>query len=87
MAVPGEIPDTIPLLVTVATAVFVLVQVPPVLGDKVVVLPTQIFVGPLTEATVGCVIVKTSLESETHPEFVFVNINRTVPADTAVIIP
>ena len=38
---PAETPVTSPALVTVALVASLLVQVPPVVGDNVIVLPTQ----------------------------------------------
>lgn len=52
VAVPADIPVTMPLFVTVATPVLLLVQVPPVVGDKVVLAPTQMLLDPVM-LTVG----------------------------------
>lgn len=87
VAVPGDTPVTVPSFVTVATVLFVLDHVPPVFGESEEVFPTQMVVGPLTETVVGCTTVNTLLESETHPEFVLVKINCTLPGDLPVIIP
>jgi hypothetical protein len=40
VAVPADIPVTTPALVTEAINGLLLIQVPPVVGDKVIVLPT-----------------------------------------------
>ena len=48
VTLPIVMPVTSPALVTVAIAVLLLVQVPPVVGDKVVVLPRQTEEAPLT---------------------------------------
>jgi hypothetical protein len=47
VAVPPLTPVTTPALVTVATAVLLLVHVPPVVGLKAVVEPTQIVLPPV----------------------------------------
>ena len=47
VAIPPDTPVTIPASVTVATDVLLLVHVPPVVGDKVVVVPTHIAVDPV----------------------------------------
>ena len=52
VAVPAEMPVTIPPLVTVATLVLLLTQVPPDVGDNVVVEPSQILALPVI-LTVG----------------------------------
>lgn len=52
MAVPCPTAVTTPPLVTVATAVLLLAQVPEVEGDKVVVAPIQMLFGPVI-LTVG----------------------------------
>lgn len=44
---PEATPVTTPALVTVATALLLLAQVPPEVGDKVVVAPTQITFEPV----------------------------------------
>lgn len=51
LALPNAKPVTTPLFVTEATAGLLLTQVPPVAGDKVVVLPIQIEAGPLMLTT------------------------------------
>jgi hypothetical protein len=45
-------PVTIPALVTLATEGLLLTHVPPVDGERVVVVPTHILVGPVTETGV-----------------------------------
>ena len=52
VAVPGETPVTIPPLLTVAIDPSELDQVPPVVGSKVVVVPTQIKLSPVI-VTIG----------------------------------
>jgi hypothetical protein len=54
VAVPPETPVTTPPDVTVAIALLLLAQVPPEVGDKLVVLPAQIEVLPVI-LTVGVV--------------------------------
>ena len=48
VAVPALTPVMTPALVTVAIALSLLVQVPPVVGDNVAVLPTQTDAGAVT---------------------------------------
>lgn len=47
VAVPADTPVTTPALDTVATAGALLAQVPPEVGDNVVVLPAQMVFGPV----------------------------------------
>ena len=47
VAVPPETPVTTPAFVTVATALLLLAQVPPVVGESVVVEPTHIEFDPV----------------------------------------
>jgi len=54
VADPTATPVTTPLFVTVAIALLLLIQVPPVIGDRVVMPPGQMEVGPVME-TVGAV--------------------------------
>jgi hypothetical protein len=77
VAVPAETPLTSPALVTVATAALVLAQVPPVMGDKVVVLPTQTEAGAVTT---GKVLTVTEAVVALHPLAVLVKVNVAVPA-------
>jgi hypothetical protein len=51
VACPGPTPNTIPSLLTVAIALLLLVQIPPELGDKVVVVSAHIVLGPDTVTT------------------------------------
>lgn len=84
VALPLDTPVTIPELLTVATKGLLLDHTPPVEGESVVVVPTQIDVEPVTSA--DCPITVTGLEgSEEHPSVVYVNV--TVPAEIAVTIP
>lgn len=53
VTVPEVTPVTTPPFVTVAIEVLLLVQVPPELGESVVVLPTQILDEPVI-LTLGC---------------------------------
>jgi hypothetical protein len=63
VAVPAETPVTTPASVTVATAGLLLDQVPPVFGDKVVVVPTQIVLKPVMLTTGGAVMVTAAVGS------------------------
>ena len=62
VAVPAEIPCTIPELLTEATEGFRLVQVPPTVGVKVVNEPAHMEVGPEI-LTVGFPLTVTSAEA------------------------
>jgi hypothetical protein len=48
VTVPADTPVITPEFVTVALAVLLLIQVPPVVGDNVAVLPTQTDAGAVT---------------------------------------
>ncbi len=85
-AVPTEIPFTTPALVTVAIVLLLLVQVPPVVGDKVVVPFMQIEVGPVIVATGQSLTVTTEVAGEAQPP-VFVKINVALPAAIPLTIP
>ena len=72
VAVPAEMPVTTPTLLTVATAGFVLTQVPPATGERVVVNPIQILLTPVM-LTVGVgFTVTAAVGAETQPVVVFV---------------
>ena len=75
---------TTPALVTVATAVLLLVHVPPLVGDSVAVLPTHTDAGAVT---VGSALTVTDEVVLLHPVVPSVNVNVTLPADTPVITP
>lgn len=84
---PAETPVTTPPLVTVAIAGLLLLQVPPVVGDKVVVLPTQMLLLPVM-LTIGAAFTVTApVGSEIQPVNPSVNVNVTVPADIPVTTP
>ena len=73
-------------MVIVAIKGLLLVQVPPVVGDKVVVLPTQMVGG--VAVTIGlATTVKVFVGSDEHPEEVCVQINVVVPGINPVTIP
>ena len=61
--VPEDNPLTIPELVTVATALLLLLHVPPVPGDNVIVLPTHTEAGAETTGN-GFTFTRTLCESE-----------------------
>lgn len=84
---PAETPVTVPSLATVAMAGLLLVQVPPVVGDKVVVAPTQIVLEPVMLTTGGAVIVTEAVGLETQPVLVLVNVKVALPAVTPVTTP
>ena len=84
VALPAETPVTTPALVTVATAVLLLVHVPPVVGDKVMVLPTQTAAGAVTTGKAFTV-----TDDVVLLQFVvvFVKVNVALPAETPVTTP
>ena len=87
LAVPAPTPVTIPALVTVATEVLLLTQVPPVEGESVVVVPTQIAGEPVILATGFATTVIALVAFEMHPVDVSVKVNVAVPAPTEVTTP
>ena len=87
VTLPEAIPVTTPVLVTVAMVELEEDHVPPVEGDKVVVLPAQMVVGPVTDTT-GLPFTVTGPEAlETQPVVELVNVNVAVPEVTPVTIP
>jgi hypothetical protein len=69
VAFPGDIPVTIPELVTVATEVLLLIQVPSASGDKVVVSPIQTEELPVISTTGDSLIVTVvTPEVAEHPD-------------------
>jgi len=76
VTVPALTPVTTPALVTVATALLLLAQVPPVFGVTLAVLPTQTSVAPPVTGAPGTVVITTFvLEGEVQLfEFVTVNV-------------
>jgi len=84
VTMPADTPVTTPALVTVALAVLLLVHVPPVVGDKVIVLPTHT---AEPAVTVGNAFTVTEEVVLLHPVVVWVKVNVTVPADTPVTTP
>lgn len=87
VAVPPAIPVTTPALVTDATAALLLTHVPPVVGDNVVVAPSQIVDAPVM-LTVGLAIIVTAFVAfETHPVAVLVKVKVVVPAAIPVTNP
>jgi hypothetical protein len=86
VTLPADTPVTTPAFVTVAIAVLLLVHVPPVVGDKVVVVPTQILELPVIEAVGFALMVTAGVLFDTHPA-VLVKVNVTVPAATPVTTP
>jgi hypothetical protein len=71
-------------LVTVATAVLLLAQVPPVEGDKVIVLPAHN--EDAEELTVGRTFTVTAEVVALHPEVASVKVKVTLPAATPVAV-
>ena len=87
LAVPCATPVTIPELLTVAMDELLLDHVPPEVGERVVVVPTQILVGPVIFTTGRAVTVSGAEARETQPVDVLVNVKVTVPAAIAVTTP
>ena len=87
VTVPAETPVTTPALVTVATDGLLLVQVPPEVGDKVVVNPSQMLLDPVMLTTGRALTVMPGVGSEVHPVAVSVKVNVAVPAETPVTTP
>jgi hypothetical protein len=81
---PTEIPVTVPVLSTVATPGLLLIHVPPEVGDNTSVAPTQKVVGAVNTGN-GLTI--TGFVVLVHPPVALVNVNSTVPADTALTKP
>lgn len=87
LAVPPETPVTNPALLTVATVGLLEVQVPPVAGDNVVVLPSQMLLLPVMETEGLAFTVTALLGSEIQPAVVMVKTKVAVPALTPVTTP
>jgi hypothetical protein len=88
VAVPADIPVTKPALVTVAMAGALLTHVPPLVGDKVVVEPTQIVLIPVILTTGNAVTETAPVGKEVQfGDVLLVNVNVAVPADTPVTTP
>jgi hypothetical protein len=81
---PSDTPVTTPALVMVAIEVLLLIHVPPVVGLKVIVPPTQT---PVAELTTGKAFTVSNAVVLLHPEAVSVNVKLTVPAATPVTKP
>ncbi|MNE04046.1 hypothetical protein D3C87_1040970 [compost metagenome] len=78
VAVPGETPFTTPAFVTVATALLLLVHVPPELGDNVVVSFTHIVLAPKISVFAIALTVIGTVGSDGQP-FKAVNVNVADP--------
>lgn len=87
VTVPAAIPVTSPALVTVATALLLLAQVPPLVGDKVVVEPTQILFNPRILTLGNAFTVTAGVGAEEHPVAVLVKVKVTDPAETPMTTP
>ena len=83
----ATIPVTKPVEFTLATPGFRLTQVPPLLGDKLVVVPIQIEELPSMKTVPTLFTVSVELNLETQPVVLFVNLKREVPCPTPIIIP
>jgi hypothetical protein len=74
------------VFVTIATAVLLLVHVPPVAGLNVEVEPTQIELLPVIDTTGFAFIVTLDVYADTQP-VVLVNLNTLIPSDKPVTTP
>ena len=86
VALPAERPVTTPALVTEAAALL-LTQVPPVVGDKVVVAPTHIDVLPVMLTTGLALIVTAPVVAEQFGAVLLVNVKVALPVERPVTIP
>jgi hypothetical protein len=86
VTVPPVTPTTRPALVTLATAVLLLVHVPPEAGDNVVRPPAQMAEFPVM-LTIGRAVTFTPSVVALHPVVPSVKVNVAVPADTPVTRP
>jgi hypothetical protein len=84
VTLPEATPVTRPAFVTVAFVISLLVHVPPVVGDKVMLLPTQTE-GPAD--TTGRALIVTAEVVLLHPVAVSVNVNVTEPGAIPVMRP
>jgi hypothetical protein len=84
VTVPADMPVITPALVTVALALLLLVQVPPVVGDSVAVLPIQTVAGAVTT---GNAFIVTAVVVLLQPVEVCVKVKVAVPPDTPVTTP
>ena len=84
VTLPAVTPLTTPALVTVAIEVLLLVQVPPVLGDKFMVLPIHTAAGAVTT---GNALTVTEDVVLLHPVDVCVKVKVTLPAAMPVTKP
>lgn len=87
VTVPAAMPVTTPELVTEATAGLLLVQVPPIVGDKVAVAPIQRSFEPVMLTTGKAFTVTGAVGAETQPVLLLVKVNVAVPAVTPVTTP
>jgi hypothetical protein len=87
VADPLATPVTTPAAVTVATAVLLLAQVPPVVGERAEVVPTQIGFAPLIVAIGNAFMVMAAVGAELQPVLVFVKIKEADPLATPVTTP
>ena len=87
VAVPADTPVTTPPFVTVATATLLLTQVPPLVGDKVVVSPIQILLDPVMLTTGIALTVTGAVAADVQPDEVSVKVNVAVPPVTPVTTP
>ena len=84
---PAVKPVTSPPLVTDATVGSLLLQVPPVVGDNVVVTPTHIVLDPIMVTTGNKLTVTAEVAAETHPVVEFVKVKVAEPAAKPETIP
>jgi hypothetical protein len=87
VAVPFDNPVITPLLFTDATAVLLLTQVPPIVGDRVVVVPSHNAETPVILAIGKAFIVTAAVGKEAQPVVVLLKKNVAVPLDMPVTTP
>ena len=87
VAFPAANPVTRPLLETIAMEGLLLFQTPPVVGDSVVVPPTQILEDPVTESTGFASTLITPVLKDEQPVVLLVKINDAFPLATPVTTP
>lgn len=87
VTLPNPTPVTTPAFVIVAIPVLLLVHVPPVVGDNVVLAPTQMVLGPVIFTIGFGFTVTTLLGNDVQPVMLLVKVKVAEPPATPVTIP
>jgi len=87
VATPALNPVTVPLAMTLAILLSLLIQAPPNEGCRFVVSPMHISSSPVTLMVGGALTMRSTFVDAEHPVVAFVNVNKTVPAAIPVAIP